>query len=158
MIFSLMFSFACNTEPTEPNAKDQVIKVNKHAAAKSDDFVQKSFHCCTDEKLTTLVDSYLVFTKSLAADKGEAALPQAKQFLSLASNFPSLKQESEELKLLWDSAEGIQSNLNEISVKLIELTKTQKQETQSPAREPKIEPYILVTAGEERGCSPPVPV
>ena len=128
MIFSLMFSFACNTEPTAPSAKEQVITVNKHAVAKVDDFQTKSFRCCTDENLTALLLSYLTFTKSLAADKGEAALPQAKQFLSLASNFPTLKQDSDDLKLLWDSADGIQSNLNEISVKLIELAKNQKQE------------------------------
>ena len=124
MILSLLLSIACNT-PSE-SGKDAIIIAPKHVVPKQDDFKNKSFFCCSDQGVHNLLMAYLEFSKSLAADKGAQALPQAKEFLTLAAKHPKLAQESKDLTHLWDSAEGIQSNLNEISLKMIDVVKESK--------------------------------
>ena len=125
MLPFLIFSLGCNQPKSE---KDIVITTNKHAAPKADDFKTKSFNCCADPKVNTLLDAYLDFTRALAADKTQEGWTKAKTFLALAAEHPELKQESQDLVHLWDSAEGVQANLESISKKFIAIAQKARSE------------------------------
>ena len=131
MLPLIIFSLACDQSQNENNSengKNVVITAPKHAAPKADDFKTKSFYCCKDSKVNTLLTAYLDFTRALAADKSTEGLTLAKKFLSLAEKQPELASESKELVHLWDSAEGVQDNLEGISKKFIAVAQENKAE------------------------------
>ena len=140
MLTSLLLFFACETPQS---GKDQIITEQKHAVPKSDDHQTKSFACCADASVQQLVTTHLEFTRLLAADKGQEALPKAKEFLELAQSHPALKEEATDLVHLWTSPEGIQSNMETINKKLIDLAKANP----SPTGEKIIVAYCPMAPG-----------
>jgi hypothetical protein len=126
MLTSFLLLFACTNQPS---GKDQIITEQKHTVPKVDDYQTKSFSCCADPQIKSLVDAHLVFSRLLAADKGAEAIPKSKEFLDLALTHPALKEEATDLVHLWTSPDGIQSNMSEINKNLIALAKESKTET-----------------------------
>lgn len=63
----LTLLLACNNNE-EPSGKEVVVKVQKHASPKADDFQTKSFACCDTTEARALVDHYLKLTRAMAAD------------------------------------------------------------------------------------------
>ena len=125
MLISILLLFACDKPKS---GKEQVIIEQKHAVPKSDDYHTKSFFCCTDSQTKELVHAHLSFTRLLAADKGKEALKQAEVFLHLALEHPELKEEATDLVHLWIDAKGIQSNMETINKKLIDIVKKSRAE------------------------------
>ena len=125
MLTTLLLLAACDKPQS---GKDQVVVEKKHAVPKSDDYQTKSFFCCTDPQIKSLVDAHLTFTRLLAADKGQEALPKAKTFLELAKAHPLLEEESKDLVHLWTDSKGIQANMETVNQKLIDLVTKHKAE------------------------------
>ena len=63
----LTLLLACN-DAEEPSGKEIVMKVQKHASPKADDFQTKSFACCDSKEARGLIDHYLALTRAMAAD------------------------------------------------------------------------------------------
>ena len=120
---SLLLLLACDNPQS---GKDQIITEQKHAVPKADDHQTKSFSCCTDTQIKSLVDAHLSYTRLLAADKSKEAVPQAKAFLDLALTHPELKEEATDLVHLWTDAKGIQTNMEHINKILIGLATASK--------------------------------
>ena len=125
MLTTLLLLVACDKPQS---GKDQVVIEKKHAVPKSNDYETKSFFCCTDPQVKSLVDAHLTFTRLLAADKGSEAVPKAKAFLELAKAHPDLKEESTDLVHLWTDSKGIQANMETVNKKLIEIVQKNKAE------------------------------
>ena len=66
MLYLSLLLACSNTE--EPSGKDVVVKVQKHASPKVDDFKTKSFACCDTKESRVLVEHYLALTRAMAAD------------------------------------------------------------------------------------------
>ncbi len=67
---SLILLLACS-ESEQPNGKDVVLNVQKHASPKDDDFATKSFECCDTESANAFIKHYLALTQAMAADNDE---------------------------------------------------------------------------------------
>ena len=63
----ILFLLACNSTD-EPSGKEVVLKVQKHASPKADDYQNKSFQCCDTKEARELVDLYLKLTRAMASD------------------------------------------------------------------------------------------
>jgi hypothetical protein len=120
---SLLLFLACENPQS---GKDQIITEQKHAVPKADDHQTKSFSCCTDPQVKSLVDAHLAFSRLLAADKGTEAIPKSKDFLDLARAHPALKEEAADLVHLWTDTKGIQANMETINKMLIDIVQKNK--------------------------------
>ncbi|MEC7985878.1 MAG: hypothetical protein VX278_11990 [Myxococcota bacterium] len=125
LLFSIFM--ACNTQ--EQSAKDQVIVVDKHSAPSKDDFQKHAFFCCSDAKIQTVVDAYIGLNDALANDNTTLSPQLGTAFLDLATQYPSLKEESETIRPLWTDMDGIRSNLSDISILMISLAKKHKSDS-----------------------------
>ena len=66
MLYLSLLLACSNTDA--PSGKDVVMKVQRHASPKSDDFRTMSFECCDTKEARKLLDQYLFLTRAMAAD------------------------------------------------------------------------------------------
>ena len=84
-MFSLLLMIACGGETTENSSasnKNVILTTDKHAAAKPNDFTEKSFKCCDRTEASELLNKYLALTTAMAADDdaAKAAVTELQQF------------------------------------------------------------------------------
>lgn len=141
IVFSLLLMIACSGETTENSSasnKNVILTTDKHAAAKPNDFTEKSFKCCDTPEASELLNKYLALTTAMAADddaKTKAAVTELQQFTqSDAFNTLAAKDDLKELKeaaQYWTTLERkeIQKDFSEASQNVIDFAKVHKSDS-----------------------------
>ena len=75
---------ACG-ESKQPNEKNVVLKVQKHAQPAADDFTNKSFDCCDTDQSNQFLKHYLTLTQAMAADDDSKTKEAVENLVSFTS-------------------------------------------------------------------------